>query len=62
MSWRISAAVGASARVAFAACLTVVKKKLFTLIVYERFVDAGTIAKLVPQAKALGQSLIAQNE
>ncbi len=42
---------GASARVAFAACITVVKKKVLTLIVYERFVDAGTIAKLVPQAK-----------
>lgn len=53
---------GTSARVAFVACLTVVKQKVLTLIVYERFVDAGTIAKLVPQAKAIGQSLIAQNE
>lgn len=56
------AAGGQSARVAFAACITVVKKKVLTLIVYERFVDAGTIAKLVPQAKEIAQSLIKQNE
>jgi len=51
-----------SSRIAFAACITVVKKKVVTLVVYEQFVDAGTIAKLVPQAKAIAQSLIKQNE
>lgn len=53
---------GESARAAFVACLTTVKKRVISINVYERFVDVGTIAKLVPQAKAIAQALIRQNE
>lgn len=51
-----------SERVAVALCMTVLKKKVVAIDIFEKYVDAGTIAKLLPQVRAIADQLIAQNE
>ncbi len=49
-------------RVAFGACMTIVKGKVVTVYVYDRFVDVSTISQLVSDSRVLAEDLIAQNE
>lgn len=51
-----------SERVAMVLCMTTLKKKIVAIDMFEKYVDAETIAKMLPQVRAIAEQLIAQNE